>query len=179
MGWQEKQWALCSSGQVKVQGAGFPLLPDFGGMAHAYCDSAMDACIGDLLPWRRRPQCEDALRAYIIMSRVKDAYQLLIAQPYSPQLFRQGVLLGPDLLLRVLRDEISTEEAQAKWKEDDEERQKMKSSEQPKWPLSMTIPCRRCPDDIGGMGVAMDRGHFGCSEMFTFWRASASSFHIA
>ena len=81
---QVKQWSLGVDGQVKVSRYGFPIVPDFGGTAHAYCGSTLDACIGDLLPWYHTPTKEQALRAYIIMSRVKDASQLLIAQAYSP-----------------------------------------------------------------------------------------------
>ena len=115
---QVKQWSLDANGQVKVRRFGFPIVPDFGGTAHAYCGSTLDACIGDLLPWYHRPRRDDALRAYIVMSRVQDVSDILLAQPYSPQLFRQGVLPGPDLLQKVLKDEITIEVAKRLWKED-------------------------------------------------------------
>ena len=76
---------------------GFPLVPDFGGTAHAYCGSTLDAAVGDLLPWFKKPTWEDMRRAYIIKSRVRDASELLVVQPYSPALFMQGDLPGPDL----------------------------------------------------------------------------------
>ena len=61
---QWRQWSLDKRGTAKLQRFGFPLVPDFGGTAHAYCGTTMDACLGDLLPWHRRPSHEDMLRAY-------------------------------------------------------------------------------------------------------------------
>ena len=108
---QVRVWSLDATGTVKILRYGFNLVPDFGGTAHAYCGSTLDACIGDLLSWHQRPRREDALKAYIIKSRVRDADRLLIAQPYCPQLFRQGVHPGPHLLHQVLTKEMSWEEA--------------------------------------------------------------------
>ena len=58
------------------------------------------------------------------MSRVKDISQILLAQPYSPRLFRQGVLPGPDLLMKVLRSEITQADAKRLWKEDEDSQEK-------------------------------------------------------
>ena len=99
---QRKIWNLDKEGKVKVIRYGFPIAPDFGGTAHAYCRATMSATLGDLLPWNKKPTLEDMLRAYIIRSRVKQADKIILAQPYSPQLFRQGLLPGPQLLLDVL-----------------------------------------------------------------------------
>ena len=46
-----KQWTVDQAGQVKVIRHGFPIVPDFGGTAHAYCGGTLDAEIGDLLGW--------------------------------------------------------------------------------------------------------------------------------
>eukprot|EP00973_Karenia_brevis_P047438 6586387-Karenia_brevis.AAC.1 len=51
------------------------------------------------------------LKGYIIKSRVRDAENLLLAQPYSPHLFRQGTLLGPQLLQDVLLKRITVQKA--------------------------------------------------------------------
>ena len=117
LGVQMRQWSLDPAGTVKVQRYGFPVVPDFGGTAHAYCGSTLDACLGDLLPWWQKPRKDDALRAYIIKSRVRDASRVLLAQPFCPHLFRQGVLHGPDLLMKVLQGQLSQEEAKKAWKE--------------------------------------------------------------
>ena len=98
---QRKQWTLDKAGNVKIVRYGFPIVADFGGTAHAYCGTTMSATLGDLLPWHKKPTLEDMLRAYIIRSRVKECDNILLAQPYSPHLFRQGLLPGPKLLLSI------------------------------------------------------------------------------
>ena len=64
--------SIDAAGNVKVIRYGFPIVPDIGGAAHAYCGSSLDACLGDCLPWYHRPRLVDQLRAYIIKSRAKD-----------------------------------------------------------------------------------------------------------
>ena len=144
-------WSLDAAGSVKAMRYGFNLVPDFGGTAHAYCGSTLDACIGGLLPWHQMPRREDALKAYIIKSRVRKAERLILAQPYSPHLFRQGVLAGPDLLLRVLTKSITWEEAAKLWKSEERKaRQENSSGKDPRpWYLRMELPCRRCTDEDG------------------------------
>ena len=73
-----RTWTL--GDHVKIQRLGFPFVPDFGGTAHAYCGSTLDACMGYLLQWTATPRREDALRAYIIVSRIRKACRFLIAQ---------------------------------------------------------------------------------------------------
>ena len=118
---QVRQWSLDPAGDVKILRYGFPVVPEFGGTAHAYCGTTLDACLGDLLPWYQKPRKEDALKAYIIKSRVQDSSKILLAQPYSPHLFSQGVLTGPDLLLRVLQGSLAPEDAKKAWKAVDKE----------------------------------------------------------
>ena len=60
---------------------------------------------------------DQALRAYIIKSRIRDGSKLLLAQPYNPMLLRQGVQPGPHLLLETLREKITPKEAKQKWSE--------------------------------------------------------------
>ena len=110
-----KTWSLDRDHQVTVRRYGFPIVPDFGGTAHAYCGDTLQAVIGDLMKWDHIPSLENALRAYIIKSRIRNIEHLLLAQPYSPMLFRQGVQPGPHLLLQVLRGEITTKEAKRQW----------------------------------------------------------------
>ena len=111
-----RTWSLDKHHTVFVKRYGFPLIPDFGGTAHAYCGDTLDAVIGDLLPWSQIPTLDLALRAYIIKSRVRDSSQLLLAQPYSPMLFRQGVQPGPHLLHEVLSGRLTPAEAEKAWK---------------------------------------------------------------
>ena len=65
------------------------------------------------------------LKAYIIRSRVKTNTNMLIVQPYSPHLFRQGVLPGPGLLYDVLTGKVTTKKAMAAWKELEKDRPEM------------------------------------------------------
>ena len=109
---QVKPWSLDKAGAIKLKRFGFPIVPDFGGTAHAYCGSTLDAAIGDCLSWDERPRREGMLRAYIIKSRVREAENMLIVQAYSPHLFRQGMLPGPQLLLDVLLKRKTTKEVQ-------------------------------------------------------------------
>ena len=65
------------------------------------------------------------LKAYIIRSRVKTNTNMLIVQPYSPHLFRQGLLPGPGLLYDVLTGRVTTKQAMAAWKELEKDRPAM------------------------------------------------------
>ena len=85
------------------------------------------------------------LKAYIIKSRVRVAENLLIVQPYSPHLFRQGVNPGPQLLLNVLTKKMSEKEAKAEWKRLAKNKEDAATTGE-SWLLSQTIPCRRCSD---------------------------------
>lgn len=91
-----RPWRL---GAVEIYRTGFQVAPDFAGTAHQYCGTTLSACKGDLLHWTATPSLDSFLRAYIIRSRVKRADDMLIVQPYSPNLFRQPELPGPTLLL--------------------------------------------------------------------------------
>ena len=102
-----KIWSRHKDLNAKVRRKGFEVVPDFGGTAHAYCGENLEVATGDLLEWHRHQTHESMLRACNIKSRVRDVANLLIVQPYSPVLFRQGVLPGPDLLLRRQRGDLS------------------------------------------------------------------------
>jgi hypothetical protein len=121
----------------------------------------LDACLGDLLQWQHRPQRDDALRAYIIKSRVRDCQKILLAQGYSPMLFRQGVLPGPDLLLKVLRGDISTKEATKKWIEIEKEKEaSTRTDEHKDWTSRLLVPCRACTDRSNGQEVTKRLSEF-------------------
>ena len=121
-------WTLDKAGNVKIIRWGFPIAPDFGGTAHAYCGATMSATLGDLLPWHKKPTLEDMLRAYIIKSRVKQADKIILAQPYSPHLFRQGLLPGPKMLLDVLLKKVAYAEVKKQWCEVEKESKEIKSN---------------------------------------------------
>ena len=174
---QAKPWSIDAAGHVKVTRYGFPIVPDFGGTAHAYCGSSLDACLGDCLPWYHRPRLEDQLRAYIIKSRVKDNSKLLLAQPYSPQLFRQGVLPGPYLLREVLAKRMTSGEAKAEWKRVDRKKEEGADdrASNEKWPFCMELPCRICTDDNNGVEVRKPLSAFTSRiKMDEIWKTDIS-----
>ena len=121
-------WTLDKAGNVKIIRHGFLIAPDFGGTAHAYGGATMTATSGDVLPWHKKPTLEDMLRGYIIKSRVKQADKIILAQPYSPHLFRQGLLPGPKLLLDVLLKKVSLGEVKKQWSTIEKDSKKKNSS---------------------------------------------------
>ena len=82
------------------------------------------------------------LRAYVINSRVQDASQLTLAQPYSPQLFSQGTLPGPTMLLEVLTDVKTPREAMEAWKIDKGLKAGEDEDAKGRWPEPLSV-CRR------------------------------------
>ena len=105
----------------------------------------LNTVIGDLLSWTHTPTLELALRAYIIKSRVRDSRDLLLAEPYSPMLFRQGVQPGPHLLLQILQGSLTPEAAKAEWATFTKESMEAKTTGDT-WIHRLKIPCRRCTD---------------------------------
>jgi len=134
--------------QVPIRRCGFPLAPDFGGTAHAFCGFSLDACIGDLLDWWDKPSRETAVRGYISNSRVRTTDKLKIARPYSPELFRLGPPAGPHYLLEVLRGNLTRQEAVKQWDAQEEKHAKESKATQQasRWPDYMRLPCRTCSD---------------------------------
>ena len=84
------------------------------------------------------------LRGYIILSRVRSADKILVAQPFAPAMFMQGDVPGPSLLLQVLRNEKTPEQAQKAWKMI---REKLQAGGKEKWPASMQLTCWSCKED--------------------------------
>ena len=145
---KQRTWSRTKEGQADVRRIGFPLVPDFASTAHGVCGSTLEAGLGDLLAWNKRPTREDMLRSYIIKSRVKEADKFLIVQPYSPELFRQGELPGPHLLMDALRGTLSGSDLKKAWKQTEcHDAEKKKRTE---WPAEMLLPCRTCTDKSDG-----------------------------
>ena len=90
-------------------------MPDFSGTVHSYTGCTLDAEIADCLDWKQKPRREDQLRAYIALSRIKVADNLLVVQPYNPWLFRQGQLAGPTLLMDLWRGKLAESDLPKEW----------------------------------------------------------------
>jgi len=134
-------WSRDNGGFARVKRLGFALVPEFGGTIHGYCGETLDANLLDLLEWHRKPTTEDMQKAYVGRSRTRRTDHMLLVQPYSPHLFRQGQLPGPTLLMDMLRGSLKTADAQREWKK--VEKQK-KSGEGKTWLQQMPLPCRNC-----------------------------------
>ena len=106
-----KTWIVSESTNIRVQRRGFPIVPDFGATAHSVQGASFLSAIVDCLSVDHCPKFSDMLAAYIGLSRVKFKELLLIAQAFSPALFCQGQPPGPESLMKVLRREITADDA--------------------------------------------------------------------
>jgi hypothetical protein len=68
------------------------------------------------LPWSAKPDKAAQLSAYMSLSRVSHIDDTYITQPYSPLLFSQGDLPGPELLLKFQRGDLDVDDLEAAWK---------------------------------------------------------------
>ena len=100
-----REWTRDKAGYAKVRRLGFAIVPEFGGTIHGYCGETLDATLLDLLEWHRKPTMEDMHKAYVGCSRTRQTDHMLLVQPYSPHLFRQGEMPGPTILMDVLMGE--------------------------------------------------------------------------
>ena len=67
------------------------------------------------------PSRQDQLTGYMCLNRVETAEALRIVQPFSPHLFQQGELPGPNLFLKFWRKELTSEQAYEAWKKRNEQ----------------------------------------------------------
>ena len=113
-----QQWQLEAHGKATIARKGFPLACDFSGTAHSFMGATLTACALDLGMWDTTPSREAQLSGYMCLSRVKRCEDLCIAQPFSPNLFTNGDLIGPQTLLDFHRKQITLEEAKARVERD-------------------------------------------------------------
>ena len=123
-------WTVDRAGHLQVIRHGFLLVPDFAGTAHSYTGATLDAANGDVGQWHDKPTREHALRAYITVSRVEEAGNLNIVQPYPPMLFRQGPQPGPHILMEMHRGNIKPEDVKAAWDKAESSHGKLKTEKQ-------------------------------------------------
>jgi hypothetical protein len=110
-----------------VKRFGFSIVPDFAATVHAVTGGQLPTAIGELDTYEVAPTQEDALKGYIVLSRVEKANNIAIAQPSSPVLFRQGPLESAELLLDVLRGNVPREDLEQRWEQIEERRRKRKN----------------------------------------------------
>ena len=166
-------WTRDEACQATVKRIGFTVVPEFGGTIHGYCGDTLDAMIGDLLEWNRKPCPDDMHKAYISKSRIRSAENLLLVQPYSPHLFRQGEMPGPKILMELLRGKITPLDAKAEWKRVEKEKAKASNESKGNWNVNMPLPCRQCTENAGGTEVWKPMQHFntrGLTLLDDLWR---------
>ena len=98
----------------------------------------------DFSAWRMESTRENQLSGYMCLSRVEMVDGICIVQPYAPNLFRQGDLPGPNLLLQFWRGEIQKRDLEAAWSRHSEKKRKPNNW---CWLERMPLYCRGCTED--------------------------------
>ena len=93
---------------------------------HSVTGQEFDFEILDLKPYWDNVNLESMLMAYIGLSRVKSADGLLLVEPFSPLLFKQGDLPGPTVLMQFLRQEITEDSLPHRLEEAEERASKLR-----------------------------------------------------
>ena len=106
-----KVWNISEGTKMKAKRRGFQFVPDFGQTAHSVQGASLPAVIVDCLAVDLCSKTTEMLAAYIGLSRVRRKEALLIAEPFSPALFCHGQPPGPEILMKVLRRDITAEDA--------------------------------------------------------------------
>ena len=106
-----KIWNISEGTKMKAKRLGWSFVPDFGQTAHSVQGASLAAVIVDCLTVDLCSKTTEMLAAYIGLSRVKRKEALLIAEPFSPALFCHGQPPGPEILMKVLRRDITADDA--------------------------------------------------------------------
>ena len=106
-----KIWNISEGTKIKAKRLGFQIVPDFGQTAHSVQGASLAAVIVDCLAVDLCSKTTEMLAAYIGLSRVRRKEALLIAEPFSPALFCHGQPPGPEILMKVLRRDITADDA--------------------------------------------------------------------
>ena len=100
-------WTLDADDTIEIHRRGFPVVPNFSTTIDGATGKTVDTALVDLGNVSVVPSFARAMRGYIALSRVKKVDDLLLAQPFSPALFRQGKQPWAALLLDTLRGEVA------------------------------------------------------------------------
>ena len=138
-------WYLDQKMQVRVRRKGFTVVSDLSGTAHSFAGETLDAAYVDCLSWDAPPTRDLQLAGYMSLSRVESIENICVTQAFSPQLFSQGDLPGPEILLKFQRNEIQQHELENAWAS----RRTQKKRRTLKWPQDMLLYCRGCSERLG------------------------------
>ena len=122
------------------------MAPDLAGTAHSFVGATLKAALLDLDNWEQEATHDTQLSGYMCLSRAEDIEGICIVKAYAPNLFRNGDLLGPDLLLKFQRKAINEEQLQAAWRT---VAKKVRKPNQWVWMNEMALYCRGCSESAG------------------------------
>ena len=111
-------WTLETNGKATVSRRGFPIASDYAGTAHSFMGATLGACTLDLGTWDATTSREAQLSGYMCLSRVRRSEDLCIVQPFSPNLFSHGELIGPHTFLEVHREKLTLAQAKIRFEKD-------------------------------------------------------------
>lgn len=141
-----EEWALDRARKVRVKRRGFCMAPDLAGTAHSFVGATLKAALLDLDKWEQEPNHDTQLSGYMCLSRAEEIEGICIVKPFSPNLFRNGDLRGPDLLLKFQRKDISEEQMAAAWRT---ESKKVRKPNNWHYMIEMQLFCRGCSETAG------------------------------
>ena len=107
----ERQWLVNRKTEVKAKRTGFQLFPDYAHTDHIVQGTTLAGAVADCGDVWSSTTPQDMIAGYVAISRVKRADSLLLVLVFSDLLFRHGPPDGPDLLMKRLRKELSSEDA--------------------------------------------------------------------
>ena len=88
---------------------------------------------------------QEQLTGYMCLNRVQTADSLCVVQAFSPCLFQQDDLTGPNLFLKFWQGKFTEPQHYEKWKKELDQ----KKSDRITWPQDMRLFCRGCSDAAG------------------------------
>ncbi len=120
---RSRTWLVNKATKVKARRTGFFLVPDFASTAHMIQGQSLEAAFADVVHANALEVATEELHvtAYVMLSRAKFLEQLWVLQSFGRQLFGRGPPVGPHVLLRKLRGEISAEDVQKACADADQE----------------------------------------------------------
>ena len=121
--------------------------PDLAGTAHSFVGATLKAALIDCDNWEQEPNHDTQLSGYMCLSRAEEIEGICIVKAYAPSLFRNGDLLGPDLLLKFQRGAINEEELPAAEKKTDAK--KVRRPNDWNWINELRLYCRGCSETAG------------------------------
>ena len=100
-----RTWELNKDQGVKICRRGFTWVPDFASTAFMMQGATLKAGLADCGDVEENVGGQEAMQAYVILSRLQRAEGLLLMRAFSPMLFQQGEAPGPHVLLKLMRSQ--------------------------------------------------------------------------